>query len=409
MGDPERLRPVERTTPKSWDRADPAPAPDASGDAVRGLLGAPAVPVTGLRRRWLRARWILAALLVAGLGAPVFFWARYQSQHVTSKNAAVRGHVAEIGTRLTGLVASVEVDVGDRVTKGQVLLRLEDRHIVAEVREARADVDALQRRLDVERLNVAHQRRKIGQELEEADAKTAAAEAQAKEAAVRAADARRDHETRTRLFSGDGVVSSEDVKNAETRKLTAEARLDEAHANSAAARSAGRAARLAGDAIVIEQEKLGVLEAELERARARLSRAEADLEGTLIRAPDDGAIVRRIVQPGGSVEAGRPILAMWLGSDIWVEAWVDEDDIGAVTLGGAATVTFHSFPGREFVGVVDKIGLSTDLELPDAQVPQPRSQRMRSAPVVGVRIRLQDRPPELVPGLSAVVAIRKAG
>ena len=72
-------------------------------------------------------------------------------------------------------------------------------------------------------------------------------------------------------------------------------------------------------------------------------------------------------------------------------------------------MTFHSLPGREFTGVVDNIGITTDLEVPAADVPKPRSSRMRSAPVVGLRIRLEEPPPELVPGLSAVVAIRKAG
>jgi membrane fusion protein (multidrug efflux system) len=145
------------------------------------------------------------------------------------------------------------------------------------------------------------------------------------------------------------------------------------------------------------------------RAQARLERAEADLDSASIRAPEDGSIVRRIVQPGGSVEAGQPIIVMRLGHDVWIEAWVDEDDIGFVRLGSIATVTFHSLPGREFTGVVDNIGLTTDLEVPAADVPKPRSSRMRSAPVVGLRIRLEKPPPELVPGLSAVVAIRKAG
>lgn len=390
-------------------RPVPAPPPDDGDDAVGGLLGAAPVPASGLRRTWIRARWGIAALLLLGLGTPLVFWARYQSQHVTSKNAAVRGHVAELGTRLTGIVQKVEVDVGDHVTAGQVLIRLEDRHLVAEVDEARAEVEALERKIGVERLNVAHQRRLVGQDVEETSAKLAAAEAQTAEAEVRAADAKRDHETRETLFSRDGVVSSEDVRNAESRRLAAQARLDEARANTAAARSAGRTAKLGGEALVIEEQKVFVLDAELLRAEARLSRAQAELEGTRLRAPEDGSIVRRIVQPGASVEAGQPILAMWLGKDVWVEAWIDEDDIGAVSLGSAATVTFHSFPGREFVGVVDKIGLSTDLEIPEAQVPQPRFQRMRSAPVVGVRIRLQDPPQELLPGLSAVVAIRKAG
>ena len=166
--------------------------------------------------------------------------------------------------------------------------------------------------------------------------------------------------------------------------------------------------RLAGDALSIQERKVGVLESDLLRAKARLTRAQADLDGALIRAPENGAIVRRIVQPGGSVEAGQPIIVMRLGEDVWVEAWVDEDDIGSVALGGVATVTFHSLSGRKFTGVVDKIGLTTDLEVPDADVPKPRSSRMRSAPVVGVRIRLEEPPLELVPGLSAVVAIRKA-
>ena len=416
MGDPGKLRRRDRgAAPTEWTRpeeaapgAPPAAPAEAEVDPIHGLLGAPPVPPEGLRRVWQRARFALVPLLVLGLAAPLFFWVRYQSNHVTSKNASVRGHVAEIGTRLTGLVKSVEVDVGDRVRAGQVIVRLEDRHLVAEVQEARAEVEALQRTIDMEQLNVLHQRRRVGQAAEEAAAKVAAAQAQAEEARIRAEEARRDHANRQTLYQRDGVVSGEDVRNAETRRLTAEARLDEARANSDAAKSAGRTVRLEADLIAIEEGKVGVLEAELLRARARLARAEADLDGTSIRAPEDGAIVRRVVQPGGSVEAGQPILAMWLGRDVWVEAWVDEDDIGKVRVGSVATVSFHSLPGREFAGVVDKIGLSTDFEIPDAQVPQPRFSRMRSAPVVGVRIRLHEPPPELVPGLSAVVAIRKA-
>jgi membrane fusion protein (multidrug efflux system) len=213
---------------------------------------------------------------------------------------------------------------------------------------------------------------------------------------------------RETLLSRDGVVSREDVRDAETQQLSAAARFDEAKANSLAAKSAGQTVRLEGEALAIQERRIGVLEADLLRAQARVARAEADVDSALIRAPENGSIVRRIAQPGGSVEAGVPIIAMKLGEDVWVEAWVDEDDIGSVGLASVATVSFHSLPGREFTGVIDQIGLTTDLEVPDADVPKPRSTRMRSAPVVGVRIRLEHPPPELVPGLSAVVAIRKA-
>lgn len=79
-----------------------------------------------------------------------------------------------------------------------------------------------------------------------------------------------------------------------------------------------------------------------------------------------------------------------------------------MNVGSVAKVTLQSFPEREFTGVVDKIGLTTDFEMPPSEVPQPRFARMRGAPVVGVGIRLQNPPAELLPGLSVVVGISKS-
>jgi membrane fusion protein (multidrug efflux system) len=419
MASPDKLRRRGRarsaeawadTKPRALGSAAPKPAEiEDKQDAVTRLLGGGVASPARHRLRsvWRRARWGLLALAAAGLLSPVFLWMNYRSLHVTSKNAAVRGHLAEIGSRVNGLVTKVEVDVGDRVTAGQVLVRLEDRHLLAEVQEARAEIEGLTRGIEVERLAIGLERRQIRQQEQEAIAKVVAADAQTEAAKIRAADARRDHELRESLFARDGVVSAEDVREADSGRRTAEALLEEAKANSVVAQSAEQKVQLADDAVSIRERKVRVLEAELLRARARLTRAEANLDGALIRAPEDGAIVRRIIQPGGSVDVGQPIIAMWLGQDVWVEAWIDEDDIGAVSLGSEASVTFHSFPGREFVGVVDKIGLATDLEIPESEVPQPRFSRMRGAPVVGVRIRLTDPPLDLLPGLSAVVAIRK--
>ena len=56
------------------------------------------------------------------------------------------------------------VDVGDKVVAGQILIQLEDRHLRAEVQEAGAQVAGLQRTIEVERMDIAHERRKIGQQ-----------------------------------------------------------------------------------------------------------------------------------------------------------------------------------------------------------------------------------------------------
>jgi len=380
------------------------------GNAIGELLGAPADPRSQKRARLFarRRRRVLAVALLVAVAIPAYFWFHYRWQHVTSKNAAVRGYLAEVGTPISGLVAAVAVDVGDRVRAGQVLVRLEDRQLRADVQEARAVVEGLQRTIEIERVVVGQERLQVARRGPETAARVAVAEAQAEAARIEADGARRNHELMDTLHSRNGVVSTEELRAAESRRRAADARLEEAEANAVvAARSAEQGTQTARDEVIIRQRKIAVLQANLLAAAARLTRAETDLESAVIRAPDDGAIVRRIAQPGEAVATGQPVVSMWLGTELWVEAWIGEQDVGSVRKGAKATVAFHSIPGREFTGRVDRIGLSTDLELPASDVPQPRFSRMNGAPVVGLRIRLDAPPPNLVPGVSAIVAIQK--
>lgn len=357
-------------------------------------------------KRWLG--WGLVALLAIGLlVAPAYTWMDYKAQHVTSTNATVRAHLAKIGTRIDGLVTHVHVQAGDQVAAGQILVTLEDSHLMAEVDEAKAALSGLEQSVEIERLAIVHERLKAREQEQEAGARVAAAEAQAVAAKVRAEEAFRFHDVRKSLLARGGAISGEDVRNAESERRAAEALLEEAEANYVAAKSAKENARLASDALAIRERRIGVLESDIVRARARLLRAQAELKAASIVAPEDGRIVRRFVQPGGSVEVGQPIISMWLGKDVWIEAWINEEDIHSVEIGSEATLTLHAFPNREFAGTVDKIGLVTDFELPEGEVPQPRNSRMRGTPVVGVRIKLLETPEELLPGLSAVVAIEK--
>lgn len=355
-----------------------------------------------------RRRWMIAGAVLVLFAAPLALWTQYHSGYVMSRNAMVRGQLAEIGTRLQGVVTSIEVDEGQRVTAGQVLAHLEDRHIRAEAQQARAELTGLERELEVERSAIVHEEQRLQNQLNEASARFTVAAAEAEAAESRADDARAFHEARDALLPT-GVVSKETVRDAKAKSRTADALARAARAQRAAAQAARERAKLDADGLALRRQRIGVLEAGLLRARARVAAAEADVESTLIRAPTDGAVVRRIVEPGGSVDIGAPLMSLWLGEDIWIEAWLDEDDIAEVKIGSAARVTLQSFPDREFAGVVEKIGLTTDFEMPASEVPQPRFARMRGAPVVGVGVRLEKPPAELLPGLSAVVGIRKSG
>ena len=98
---------------------------------------------------------------------------------------------------------------------------------------------------------------------------------------------------------------------------------------------------------------------------------------------------------------------MVIGSDRWVEAWIDEDELEQVHIGSTAKVTFPSLPGKQFEGVIERIGATTDLEEPVVAVPEPRTTRIHSAPIIAAIIRLSNPPASLLPGLSAVVDINR--
>jgi multidrug resistance efflux pump len=374
-------------------------------EVSRDLLPETDAPSAGWKVR--RLLLVLAVCsLVFAIAAPVTMWLRYRHAHVLSRNALVRGHIADVGAQFRGVVAEVLVDAGDRVEAGQMMARLEDRHLLARVERARSELEKAERELAVERLAIAQQRRSLESTLAEATARVAAARADAEAADSRAEDAREIHELRVSL-SKEGVVPRELVRQAQADLRTANALLFAAGAEGQAAEAAQRSARVDYEGLAVREERISVLESRVAAYGAELAVAQADLETTRIRAPSDGRVVRRIAEPGTSLDYGEAIISLWMGSRVWVEAWIDEGDVVHVAVGSPATVTLKPYPDRVFEGIVEAVGVSTDYEIPESDVPQPRHTRMRGTPVVLVRVGLDDPAGHLVPGLSAVVGIRK--
>ncbi len=363
--------------------------------------------VAPLPPRWRRIA--SRSLLVAGLVAvllPLALWIHYRSTHVISRDAVVRSHIADVGARVDGVVASVEVDAGDQVSAGQVVARIEDSNFRAKARQAGSQLERAIQKLEVERLAIENERQRLSGSFREVSAGLSAARAGVQAAESRAEEAQRQVELQKSLVA-QGLVPAERLRTSENELRTARALAAAARAEASAAVAGEDLARVASQGLTVREKRIAVLQSEIAALRADVSAAEANLEGTIIRAPDNGAVVRRIVQPGGSTTVGQPIISLRIGEDIWVEAWLDEDDLADVAIGSQAIVTFTSYPDREFPGVVESLGASTDLELPNSAVPQARGDRMRGTPLISARIRLDEPVEGLFPGLSAVVGIRK--
>lgn len=236
--------------------------------------------------------------------------------------------VVELRSQLQGRLATVAVESGDPVAKGQLLAELENGVEQAQVALREAELQAAR---------AALARAEAGARCEErrrAAADLARAEAEATRA-------------RSELARVEALAR---------QKISTEHALDIARA----ALQAAEAARDGAAALVDElkagerPEVLAQARAEVGRAEAALALARAQLERTRITSPLDGRCVYRYREPGevvGIPMEGPPLLAV-AGGTLRVRADVDARDIGRVGLGQRVTCTAPAFAGRELTGKV---------------------------------------------------------
>jgi HlyD family secretion protein len=206
----------------------------------------------------------------------------------------------DVGSEVSGTLASVQVQENDRVRQGQVLARLDTTKLENAVAKSRASLDAAEAAV--------------------AQARATAAQAQATLGRMRQVAA----------LSGGRVPAKTDLE-------TQEAALLQAQAAEASARA------------VVAQ------------ARATLQGDQTDLAKATIRSPVDGVVLSRKVEPGQSVAAAMTVPVLFsLARDLArmeLQIKVDEADVGSVRLGQPATFTVSAYPGRRFPATILRVGL----------------------------------------------------
>jgi HlyD family secretion protein len=238
----------------------------------------------------------------------------------------------EVAAEIGGRLASVPVEEGDRVRRGQVLATLADADYRAQVASAEAGV--LQKEAQLRRVvNGARSQERLE------------ASAAVREAAAVVENTRAEMERRRQLFR-EGVIAREEAERAERAYLVAKARHEAASQRHALVDDEAR------------EEDRAAAEADLALARARLAEARARLAKAVVRSPIDGVVLRKHMHAGESVsdQVPLPIVTVADGSVMRVRAEIDETDVGRVRLGQRAYATADAFGERKFWGRVVRVG-----------------------------------------------------
>jgi multidrug resistance efflux pump len=230
-----------------------------------------------------------------------------------------------------GRIVAIDVDEGASVVAGQVVARLDDRMAKARVASAEATVAQAKAHYLLARR---------GPRSEDIAAARAEADAAAAEAAHRASESVRSEKLGT---SGALASSVVDADGAAARVATATER-----AATARYQALARGTR---------SEQVDEAAAALAAAEAELDAAKVALDQTLLRAPNDGVILRRLVEVGTLVTMMPPthVVSMADLKTLEIRAEIDETDVASIAVGQKAYATADAFGDRRFPVVITRL------------------------------------------------------
>ncbi|SEN36378.1 membrane fusion protein, multidrug efflux system [Luteibacter sp. UNCMF331Sha3.1] len=277
-----------------------------------------------------RGRALLIAVIVFLLAAAIWFllWLFVFSTRETTDDAYVGGNQVGISAQVPGIVIGVYADDTQRVTAGQVLVRLDQ-----------TDADIALRKASGALAQAVRQVRQQTQSAAGADATLVARRQDLK----RAQD---DLKRRVPLLA-EKAVAPEEVQHARDAVTSAQSALDAAQRQADAARALVDGADVEGNPAV-------------EQARASFRQAWVAAQRNAIVAPIDGYVALRSVQVGNSVQPGQQLMTVVPLHDLWVEANFKESQLRHVRIGQPAKVEADIYGGGiEYHGKVIGLGAGT--------------------------------------------------
>jgi HlyD family secretion protein len=276
---------------------------------------------------------------------------------VSGQVEATEVHVAaEVG----GRIVEMPVAEGDRVKQGDLVARLDTRDVDLALRRAQAERAQAEAQLRL--LQAGSRQEDIGQ----AEAQVAAADGDVAAVQTDLASAEADLQRFERLLqSNSGSQKQRD--DAATRRDIARDRLRSAQARAVAARAG------------VSRLRAGARREEVDSARARVQAVDAQIaslekqkEDATVRAPIDGIVTERLLDPG-EMAAPRAAIAVLTDLDhAWAEVFVDEPQVPRVQLGQQATV-FTDAGGEGLPGKVSFISSKAEFTPRNVQTAEDRS------------------------------------
>ena len=317
---------------------------------------------------------IVGALAIILIAASTLWWRAQHNQ--TPSLLTLYGNVdlREVDLPFNGSerIASVLVQEGDEVHRGQVLARLDTSRLIPEVAQAEAQVAS--QTAVVDKMHNGNRPEEIAQ----ARANLANAEADA-------VKARRDYE-RVKVLIAQNVISRQNFDTTKASSEEADARVQQTR----------KAYEL--EVKGPRKEDIDQAEAQLQANKAQLALLRQQLADAQLVAPLDAVVRSRLMEPGEMASPQKPVFSLAITDPKWVRTYVSETELGWIFPGMSASVAVDSFPNRRFAGWIGFISPVAEFTPKSVETPE-----LRTSLVYEVRVFVKDPIDELRLGMPATV------
>ena len=315
---------------------------------------------------------MLIAVVCIGGGYYWYSVAHQDKLIVLSGNVDIRD--VDVSFRVSGRLQSLAVDEGAFVRQGQILGQLDVQPLVHALSEAESNLAALKARREM--YHKGYRR----EDIDRAKADWTASQA--------VLDNARRVFVRQRELMEAGASSHQEYDNAKGA-------YDQALALAEAAERQYQALRRG-----YRPEEVAEADANVGRAEAQAAAARLQLADATLKAPSDGIILTRAVEPGTMLEAGSPVFTLSLVRPVWIRAYVDEPNLGLVAPGTRVKVCTDSRRDRPYHGVVGFVSPTAEFTPKNVETPD-----LRTALVYRFRVIVEDPDDALRQGMPVTIRL----
>ncbi|MFV8340995.1 HlyD family secretion protein [Flavobacterium sp. XS2P39] len=274
---------------------------------------------------------IASILVLSGIVLGIWFYV-FNKNHEETNDAQVDQYVTPVMTRITGYIKQVRYSENQFVHKGDTLIVIDNREYKAHLDMALADVENAKSNSIVIRKNVA----------------TTSNTTSVRQAQLAAAKTEV-WKTRLEFNRYKGLVSQEAATEQQLEKVKADYELAQAHYQEIA-NTIHSATLSTSEALA----KIPAAQTVIQSRQATADNAALFLSYTIITAPYDGWVGKKMIQPGQMIKEGQTLVSI-VSKKKWVTANFKETQLQYLSIGQEVALKADAISGREFAGIIESL------------------------------------------------------